>query len=342
MADENRSAGGALIRRLTAKGHRYSFFQAVRLLERLHPEAARIGRQGPVAKEVVRLRPVLDMAFAASDVKSIVELPREGEGPAFEITTTFLGLYGAVSPLPTYFTEQLLDQDEESLLREFIDLFHHRLLSLFYRAWEKYRFAAGFEPGGRDAGSRRLLGLLGVDPDRLPAGHRIPALRLLGLAGLLTQVPRSAASLRAALAEHFAGLPVEVHSFVGRWIPVPPDQRQRLGVDNSRLGRDTTLGDRVFDRSCTFRVALGPLGLRDFLEFLPGGPQAEELREIVDLVNGDGLDYDIQLTLSKEETPPLRLGVEPARLGWCTWLGRPADGETRVRFLVKGWIHGRG
>ncbi|HEX7901283.1 MAG TPA: type VI secretion system baseplate subunit TssG [Planctomycetota bacterium] len=336
MADENRDARGALTRRLVEEGHRFSFFQAVRLIERLRPDAARVGHQGPVAREAVRFRPALDFSFAAADIASIEETPAGG----FEMTTTFLGLYGAVSPLPSYFTEQLLEQDDESLLREFVDLFHHRLISLFYRTWEKYRFAAGFEPGGLDGGSRRLLGLLAVDPERLPAGHRVPAVRLLGLAGPLTQVPRSAGSIRAALAEHLEGVPVDVESFVGRWIGVPDDQRARLGRANARLGRDLTVGDRVFDRGCTFRVALGPLGIDDFLSFLPGGGRVQELREIVDLVNGDGLDYEVELSLRAEETPPVRLGVEPARLGWCSWLGKPERSDNRVRFLVKGWFHG--
>lgn len=335
MADENRDPRGALIGRLVEEGHRFSFFQAVRIIERSRPDAVRVGHQGPVAREAVRFLPELDFSFAPSDVAGVSEA-----GGRFEIRTTFLALYGAVSPLPSYFTERLFEQDEESLLREFVDLFHHRLLSLFYRAWEKYRFAAGFDRDGRDAGSRRLLGLLGVDPDRLPSGHQIPAVRLLGFAGLLSQSPRSAASIRAALAEHFEGLPVELESFLGRWMAVPDDQRARLGAANSRLGRDLTVGERVFDRSCAFRVALGPLGLDDFLSFLPGGRRVAELREIVDLVNGDALDYEIELSLREEETPPLRLGVEPARLGWCSWIGRPERSDTKVRFLLKGWLHG--
>lgn len=341
MADENRRAGGALIDRLVRQGHRFSFVQAVRLIEGLHPDAARVGHQGPVQKEAVRFRPVLDLSFAASDVAGVTRVSRDGQPPKYEIATTFLALYGAVSPLPSYFTEQILDQDEESLLREFVDLFHHRLISLFYRAWEKYRFAAGFAADGRDAGSRRLLGLLAVDPDRLPPGHRVPAVRLLGFAGLLTQAPRSAASVQALLAEHFEGVPVELQVGVGRWIPVPPDQRARLGAANARLGADLSLGERVFDRGGTFRVAVGPLGLGAFLDFLPGAPRLTELRELVDLVNGDGLDYDIELSLRREEVPALRLGVEPGRLGRTTWLGAPPEAAPRVRFLVKGWLHGR-
>jgi type VI secretion system protein ImpH len=331
-----------LIDALRKQGHRYSFFQAVRLIQASFPDAPRVGHQGPVEAEALRFRPTLDFAFAASDVAGIQESPRSNGVPRLELLTTFLGLYGTQSPLPTYFTETLFEADEESLTRGFLDLFHHRLLSLFYRAWEKYRYDVQFEPGGKDALSKQLLTLLSLDPESIPADHRVPAVRLLGLAGLITQIPHSAASLNGMLNEFFAGLPFEVEPCVGRWLPVPADQRNRLARMNTTLGGDLVLGERIFDRACTFRVAAGPLPFDEFRGFLPCGERIAELRELVDAVNGDGLDYEIELRLRKEEVPPLQLSGPTARLGWSSWLGQQDGMDTRVRFLVKGWFHGRG
>jgi type VI secretion system protein ImpH len=343
VADPNRGTDHPLIRKLRTQGTQFSFFQAMRVLRRLFPEAAPVGHQGPVAREAVRLRSALTFAFATSDIEQVRELPSSDGQPRFEITAAFLGLYGTDSPLPTYFTEQLLfDQDEDSLQREFLDLFQHRLLSLFSRAWEKYRYDAQFTGDGSDVLSRRFLALLGLDSTSFPKDHRIPSLRFLGLAGLLTQVPRSADSLRGVLEEYFQGIPVHVEQCVSRWLPIPPDQRNGLGVGNCRLGRDLSLGERVQDRSCTFRVGLGPVGLQDFMSLLPCGDRMPEARELVDLVNGDGLDYEIELRLRQEEVPPLQLSGPAARLGWSSWLGNRPDAESRVRFLVKGWLHGRG
>jgi type VI secretion system protein ImpH len=181
--------------------------------------------------------------------------------------------------------------------------------------------------------------LLGID--RLPEGHRVSPLRMLGLAGLLSQVPRSASTLQSLLSDYFDGIPVRIESFVGRWLPVPEDQRNRLALSNTSLGRDLTLGERVYDLSCTFRVALGPLSLQDFMAFLPCGDRMPELRELTDLVNGDGLDYEVELRLQEPEIPPLQLCGPTARLGWSSWLGRRDGMDTRIRFLVKGWLHGR-
>lgn len=343
MADSSGRENHPLISQLREEGFRFSFFQAVRLLQQLRPEAPRIGLQGPPAREAVRFAPTLDLNFATSDVQGVRALPPdESGGMRHEIATTFLALYGAVSPLPAYYTEDLLTQDDDSLEREFLDLFHHRLLSLFYRSWEKYRYTVQFAPDGGDDFSRRLLTLLGAAPDQRSPTHPLPALRLLGLSGLLTQIPRSAASLAAALHHYFEPIEVRVDSCVLRPVEIPADQRNRLGGQNSTLGRDLSLGEHVYDRSATFRVALGPLALEEFLSFLPTGKRIPELYELVDLFNGDALDYEVELTLAEKERPRLQLSSPTAMLGWCSWLGAGEGAHSKVTFMAKGWIHGRG
>jgi type VI secretion system protein ImpH len=342
VADSAGTTDPALTSALEKEGFRYSFFQAVRLLQQRDPQAPRVGHQGPPDRESVRFRSALHLAFSTSDIESIREVPRPDGGRRHEITANFMGLYGTVSPLPIYYSEDLLFQEEGSLQREFLDLFHHRLLSLFYRAWEKYRYAVQFTGDSSDFYSRRLLTVLGLDPEGRTGETPVPLLRFLGLAGLLTQVPHSASSLRAMLGDYFGGIPVEVESCVGRTLPIPDDQRNRLGAENSILGRDLCLGTRVLDRSCTFRVELGPMDLEDFLSFLPPGSRTPQLRRLVDHVNGDGLDYEVELSIRREAIPPLQLSSRTAMLGWSSWLGQAEGSESRVRFLVKGWFHGRG
>lgn len=338
MADQDRGQDHPVKAALLKEGFRFSFFQAVRLLQYGVPNAVPVGHQGPVDKEVIRFRPVLDLAFAASDVAKVKEIPGSDGLPKYEISTTFLSIYGAVSPLPTYFTEELLGQDDESLQKEFLDLFHHRAISLFYRVWEKYRYTSRFTPDGGDYFSRRFQMMLGID--RLPDGHHVSKVRLLGLAGLLTQVPRSAATLRSLIGDYFEDIPVRVDQCVGRWLPIPQDQRNGLAISNTTLGRDVSLGERVYDRSCTFRIALGPMPLEEYMAFLPCGDKMPELRELTDLLNGDGLDYEVELRVKEDEVPPLQLSSERARLGWSSWLGRRDGMESKIRFLVKGWLHG--
>jgi len=343
VAAENRGADHPLIGKMLPEVSRYSFFQAVHLLQACYPEAARVGTQGPPEREVIRFKCALALTFAASDIVDLRESPRaDGEGPRFDMTTAFLGIYGAGSPLPTFYTEELNDPEaEDGLVHEFIDLFHHRSISLFYRTWEKYRFSIQFRSRGADRISSRLMAMIGVSPDLLPPQPKVPPVRYLAYLGLLTQLPRSASALRGILEDYFRDVPVVIEQCAGRYLDIPADRQTRLGGANSDLGSTTTLGDRVFDRGASFRVRLGDMGFETFLSFLPPGGNTAQLREIVDLFNTDALDYEIKLWLKHEEIPPLRLSSDSALLGWATWVGRRPERNQNVSYLMKGRSHGQ-
>jgi len=323
---------------LLSGGSGFSFFQAVRLLESLVPGAARVGRQGPAAQECIRFRADLSLGFPSSDVASVRRVESPGGSPSFELTATFLGLYGPASPLPSSFTEELFDEPDESITREFLDLFHHRAFSLFYRAWEKYRYPMRFEAGGADRISRWLFELIGIDEAYRKESHAIPPVRLLAYAGLLTQRPRSAAALRGMLADYFEGVPVTITQCVARMVEIPRDARNTLGARNCELGVDLSLGDHVLDVGMTFEVGLGPLDLEKFLTFLPPGENAARLRQLVDLFDTDARDARIALGLKREEVPSLELAGRTALLGWSTWLGDrpPEDQEVRFDLPARG------
>ncbi|HKB08000.1 MAG TPA: type VI secretion system baseplate subunit TssG, partial [Candidatus Polarisedimenticolia bacterium] len=279
MEPEERTTDADLIRALAREARLYSFFQVVQLLERARPEAAPLGQEGPPSREAVRLRPSLSLAFPESDVAA-VEVLEDGERPRVLVETNFLGLYGSTSPLPTYYAEELLqDTSEESLVRGVLDLFHHRLLSLLYRCWKKYRPYLQFRPDGRDEFSWRLLCLMGLGIQEAAERCALPTRWLLRYCGLLNQQPRSAAALQCAISDFFEGVPVEVTSYAERWVTIPEESRCRLGSLNSRLGVDLQVGERVEDRAGKFRVTLGPMDLDTYISFLPG-------RRNLDIVSG--------------------------------------------------------
>jgi type VI secretion system protein ImpH len=325
-----------LIDRLLKEAPRFSFFQTIRLIEQAVPQAVRIGHQGPPGREAVRIRPALSLGFASADVAEVRRLPDSGEVPRYEVTATFLGIYGASSPLPTYFTEWLLDLEEGSVVRGFIDLFHHRIYSLFHRILGKYRCAMPHPGEHGDSFQWRLQTLLGVSDreDRSAGGVR--GAFLLGYAGLIAQQPRSADTLRRVLADYFAGIEVGIEQCVPRWTPLPEDQLNRLAGANSRLGMDALAGERVFNRVTTFRLTLGPMRWKDQESFLPGGLRHHELRQLVGLFNDNGLDYEVELSVPAADLPCLPLGDAHARLGYTTRAEGVDQPFYRTRFLVGG------
>jgi type VI secretion system protein ImpH len=319
-----------LIELLRRDAGRFSFFQIVRLAEAAG--AGEIGGRGSANDEQLRFRPELTLAHPTTDVASVERVEDPDGRERLLVETTFLGLYGTMSPLPTFYTEDLLhEHGEESLVRGFLDIFHHRLISLFYRCWKKYRHFVQFRAGARDDFSRRVMALTGLGMHGAEREMIIPPVKLLRYAGVLSQRPCSAASLRCILSDYFSDVPSEVTECVTRWVMIPQHSRCRLGRSAATLGVDMQLGERMLDRSGKFKVELGPLAFPAFQSFLPGGTNEPILRELLRIATADLLAYDVELELMRAETPQTRLAERGlgSRLGQTSWLGS-VEGRSSV------------
>jgi type VI secretion system protein ImpH len=329
MAANRRETAVTLSRVLRQNSRSFSFFKLVEMLEAAVPGSAPVGYQGPIEQEVLRFRPNASLGFPSGDVESIEAVSTtEGDRlPCFQMTVNFLGLYGPASPLPAFYTEDILGAADaaECSRRDFLDVFHHRLISLFYRCWKKYRYYALYQLGAQDLFSQRIFALLGLRDPQVRRFAELNWVRLLPFAGLLSMRSRSATTIAMVLSSYFEGLPVQVRQFIRRWVVIHESQRAYLGRQGCTLGEDLTLGARVADCAGKFRLALGPLGFADFLTYLPQGVRHRPLRELVQFMLSEQLAFDIELQLRSEEVPPLRLGAEsPCRLGWSIWLGAPS------------------
>ena len=308
---------------LFAEGHLFSFLQAVRLLETMHPERTPPGEGIDPAAEVVRFRSAVRLDFPASDVAEV--RASGGSGPA-EMTVHVLGLAGVHGPLPPAVTELAMERSfhGDRALRDFLDLFNHRLVSLLYRARKKYRPA--LDPGAPGKGriSSVLLALVGLGTPHLSGRMGIPDRSLLPYAGFLLAKPRPTVGLVRLLEDCF-GIRVEVSERKGSWHDLEEDDVTRLGSRgrNRTLGVSTVLGSRVWDQAAGFEVRLGPLTFDQFLSFLPEGHAHRPLAATVRFAVREELDFGLRLTLAASEVPELRLGRlggNTARLGWTSWL----------------------
>lgn len=329
-----------------ADARRAGFYPLMLLLERMRPDRAPSGTALP-AEEGIRFRHDPALSFSTGDVGTLEvrKLPPDPEDitaeprEVVEITTTFLGLTGTVSPLPSYFAEEVLHEDSESRQREFLDIFHHRLISLFYRARAKFDIPNARQSSGADAWSNRLLTLLGYDAAAGdPAAFGVPSWRLLRLGSLLAERDLTAPALEVALAdllgEDLGDARVSVEQFVGTWAEVAPDQLSRLGRSCTALGRDLLLGRRVFDRAGKFRIVIGPLSSEGYARFSEGGGPLRRIAELVATIASDHLEYEVILWLSREAAPSMQLtSTGKTRLGKNAWLGGQAR-EARIRVQV--------
>lgn len=303
----------------------FEFFQAVRVLERLTPGRTPVGGFGDPAREVVRFRANVDFGFPAAEIQSLV--PGADDAPP-EMTVNFMGLTGPEGVLPLQYSALVAERvrAKDTALRDFLDLFNHRVVSLFYRAWEKYRFAVGHERDRRDRLTQHLLDLVGIGTgglqDRLPLRDEA----LLHYGGLLLLRSRPAAALEALVADYF-DVPAEVEQFVGAWYTLDEETCTHLGdplSESARLGTGAVVGDETWDQQSRIRLRLGPLTRRQFDAFLPTGSAHEPLRALVAFYAGDTVDAQVRLVLARDEVNGCTLD-DMSPLGWGTWLTtRPA------------------
>lgn len=319
---------------------RFRFFQAVRLLD-WRAQLRRRSEGGPVSAvglaadprhEPVRFHSSSALTFPATEIVAAVD--GDKAKPA-ELTVAFLGLAGAAGPLPAHYAAlaQPRRRVRRTGLNDFLDMFNHRLVALFYAAWAKYRLPIAYErhDGQGDDGVTRLLrALIGLGTgglrDRLAAPDEV----LLHYGGELTRQTRSVVGLQQVLSDYL-GRPVRVEQFTGKWLDIPADEQTRVsGIGSAlggyaQLGVDALVGERVWDIEGSFRLEVGPLSYAAFQRLMPGGADLARLADLARFYAPAHLNFSIRPILHRDEVPrPILRGDDGApRLGWNTWL---ADG----------------
>jgi type VI secretion system protein ImpH len=328
VAAPGRRTGSSLKEALFSRGFDFDFFQVVRLLARLRPGRKAVGGTARPGEEVARFGAQLTMAFPASSVHD-VRAP-EDNGPA-EVTVAFLGLTGTQGALPMFYTERLIARkaDRDSAMAAFFDIFNHRLVSFFYRSWEKHHPPALYEMAAvrkqqPDAFTQYLFDLIGMGTQGLHGRMQVPDEALLFYAGLIAQRPRSASALQSLLRDYFS-VPVEIEQCLGSWYRLEEPDRCYLApeLERNQLGEGAYLGDEIWNQQARFRIRVGPLNFERFREFLPDGAALAQLRELTRLMVGQAMVFDVQVVLRAEKVPLCRLeddGADAARLGWIGWL----------------------
>jgi len=246
------------------------------------------------------------------------------------MAVTFLGMTGPHGALPVAYTEIAMDREcfGDRSFADFLDIFNHRLIELFFEAWKKHHFVIGYEQArhkslDQDDFTSYLFDLIGMGTIGLRGRMPVADLGLLHYAGLMAQRPHSAEGLGSFLQDYF-DLPVKVEQFVGKWHALEPDEACSLGANelSSQLGGGAVAGDAVWSRQALVRVVLGPLTADRFRSFLPDGKGFAEAAALIRWFLGSTIEFEIQATLEKEEVAPCRPGEEifAPRLGWSAWL----------------------
>ena len=353
MAGPSGREGAPLSDQLFEQAYHFDFFQAVRLLEALaREEGAENPREAlqPVGgdnlphREVVRFRALPSLSFPSGSISQIREKapsfePDNDRSPLREMTVAFMGLTGPSGVLPQHYSSLVIERchvtHKDYTLRDFFDVFNHRSISLFFRAWEKYRFEFTYErfrhdpqSTGDDLFTFCLYSLVGLGTSGLRDRMTVQDDAVLYYGGHFAHGPRSAVSLELLLADYF-GLQAEVEQFFGRWLYLTEDVQSAMpgkahpeGL-NCELGKSVIIGKKVWEVQSKFRIKLGPLSYAEFLRFIPAGDALRPLWDLVRLYVGLEFTFDVQAILKAAEVPRCQIGRTTgvgSHLGWNTWL----------------------
>ncbi len=338
---------------LIKQAEKYDFFHAVRVIERQFKTqenklSNKVGHDSHPAQEAIQFKVNQSVSFPGRTIHKINEIHNSDNEFTVEMLVSFFGLTGTKGVLPHHYTEMILQQErkKDKTLANFLDIFNHRLLSLFYRAWEKYKLPIQLEnyirSGDTTDGFSQCLGNLtnslstGLDTTKVFYG------------GHFAKQVRSASNLKHILSD-FLEMDVEIHQFEGQWLFLQSSDQSRLAFSSSKkgqynqLGRNLALGKRIWDTQSKFTMELKPDSLEKFNSLLPGGDIDETLCNLTRQYVGNGMNFDIKMSLPSIEVPACQLiksNKYTPKLGWNTWTKKRKDKNVLRQAVFHKSAHG--
>lgn len=320
MASHQRHTKTSIISVLPNEADQFEFHAIVKLLENIQKEATPVGEGIDPLVEPLRLQARVTQEFPSTEIHELL-IPKDKKVPPL-LTTNFLGIAGNNGPLPDPYTNHIIQRNlkGDTALRDFLDIFNHRVLSLLHRIRKKFWIGVSVAAPETTLLGKCLRSLLGLALPQTQNRLGIPDRSLTFYAGILWQNPRSTQGLEALLRAFFR-IPARIHALQGKWIPVPLQQQSVLGKCHHRLGDSSFIGPRYWDQSGYFTVELGPMSLGSYIDFLKVGPSFQELKTLIAYYAGPNQDFRLNLRVKSDQIPRARLGRGVA-LGWTSWLNR--------------------
>lgn len=320
MARTNRKSALTVRDILFQEPYRFEFHQAIKLLEYLYPKAVPFGETVNPLDEVITVKSRIYLESMASDIYSLENVPLGSHSPAI-LNVNFMGIAGIQGPLPFPYTEMLIQRirNGDSSLKDFLDIFNHRLASILHRIRKQYLISLNSHVPEKTEIAIGLKAFIGIGQPALEHRLHVSDRSLLDYAGLYWSHPRSAKGLESILNSYF-NIPIRVERCVGRWRLLTKDQQTHIGQTGQwqKLGDGAVLGTRIWDQVNHFRLHVGPIDAEKLDVFLPSGKGFARLKDLTELYVGSILDFSIRYVV---KNPPSTCLGQKAYLGWRSWLG---------------------
>ena len=298
---------------LLAHAPNMHFFRFCELLERSAPDRPLLGTTDSPADDPIRFRSKFRLGFPGREIDAVEHDP---DAPMLRpsVRTTFLGLYGVDARIPSYFIDEMAQNHEGAEpLAAFLDLFHHRIVTQYYRIWRKYRYPVGFERDGSDPVSTYLLSLGGLGLGASEIGHIVGPRKLLSMLGLVNQKTRTAEGLTGVLQHAVPDATITAGEFHPVWVEVDT-------TEPMPLGEHCVLGSGFFDRGNCVHVVITPSSAASVRSLMPGQPMHEDVMQLLRFYLGYEAQAIIAMHVPPELMPAPVLEPKAVNLGYTSLL----------------------
>jgi len=315
------------------KNNSKSFYHLVRDIVTRSEKSVRPGFTGPITSEAILFSSNSSLAFPIRDVENVKHNdPRKNQLPLTDMTVNFSGLTGCSSPLPEFYTENIIYSSEQySPSGKLLDMFTHRLISFIYRNMELCRYLDTHNKNGTDQMGNNYFALFGMRDCDIRTYSEITWIKLLPFANQLRNRNASSQALEKLVSSYFNINPVRIFEFIRQSTKIPLNARNMLGQVNVKLGQDMLLGRSVILYDSSIIIRLCSLSYRNYRRFFPNSKNIRVLRELISLVVKRPLKLNIQLDVMSPQIPNLVLvNTNIFQLGYNCWLGKPKQTTFRI------------
>jgi type VI secretion system protein ImpH len=274
--------------------------------------------------------------FPPSEIAEIIEGKQQGVDAM--LFTYFFGLLGVNGPMPLEFTSYVYQRSHnhyDQTWRRFLDIIHHRMHGLYYRAFAQHEQSISFDRPRDDPVQDIIKSLTGLPPNM--GFDRISEIAVLSYGSNFSFMVRNRSGLEDIL-RRMLKTRVQVNDFMVASYDLHAEDYAVLGNPKTAvLGVNLQTGRTCLSATRQFEIAMGPIGFATYQMLMLPLSGLEVLVHTVNLYLDRPLNYIVVIQLARGIVPPARLGfdwtqlnADAAQLGYTCWLGN-TDRELEVR-----------
>lgn len=327
MGSTSRQQSSALelLEQIQQEPYNYDLFGLLRYVEAIHGDLPRLGESVKASEDPIIIRQQPSMAFAPSTISKFIP----GYKKQDQVFNYPHGIFGPNGPLPLHLTEYAYERElrnDDDTFSRFADVFHHRMISLLYRAWANTQPVIGMDRPKTNPFDQYVAALGGIFIEESQVGDSALYPKIYR-AGLFSQQTRSADGLETLLSDYFQ-MPFNVVQYSGGWLTLNNKDHFLLGTygQANSLGENTCLGVKVYDCQHKFTLETNALDFSQFERLLPNTKSYKTLYELITEYVGLSFEWDLVLKLKASDIPKWSLG-QSGNLGWTLWLGEADSSE---------------